>query len=263
MRPLLDLFRRRPPLEAESEAWLLEAFDWCLRNFQPAHFFEHTRLVLPSNDFFPGRADSVEGMARLILEHVKAYAGMAHWPTELADQRVCAPLGRLHDPLPRPLRSAEPTVEPGQGQPLLVPCNPEQINRPEAMIASFAHVLAHYLGQTAAEPPPGGVEYWPHATELLAVYLGFGLMFANSAFTFRGGCGSCYNPRANRDAYLSEREATGALALFAALKGMPARKVGRHLKPHLRGPFSRMVKGMAANAARLAGPAGGRSGQGG
>ena len=219
--------------------------------------------MLPSNDFFPGRADSVEGMARLILEHVKAYAGMAHWPTELADQRVCAPLGRLHDPLPRPLRSAEPTVEPGQGQPLLVPCNPEQINRPEAMIASFAHVLAHYLGQTAAEPPPGGVEYWPHATELLAVYLGFGLMFANSAFTFRGGCGSCYNPRANRDAYLSEREATGALALFAALKGMPARKVGRHLKPHLRGPFSRMVKGMAANAARLAGPAGGRSGQGG
>ncbi len=45
-------------------------------------------------------------------------------------------------------------------------------------------------------------------------------MFANSAFTFRGSCGSCYNPNATRDTYLSEQEATYALAIFAVLKGI-------------------------------------------
>ena len=77
---------------------------------------------------------------------------------------------------------------------------------------------------------------------MLAVYLGFGLMFANSAFTFRGGCGSCYNPNANRDAYLSEQEATYALAIFCVLKEIPNSMVTGHLKSHLRGFFKRAVK---------------------
>jgi hypothetical protein len=79
-------------------------------------------------------------------------------------------------------------------------------------------------------------------TELLAVYLGFGLMFANSAFTFRGGCGSCYNPAANRDAYLSEQEATYALAIFAVLKDISNSTVTGHLKSHLRGFYKKAVK---------------------
>ena len=98
------------------------------------------------------------------------------------------------------------------------------------------------MGQMAETPPPGGVQYWPQATELLAVYLGFGLMFANSAFTFRGGCGSCYNPAANRDAYLSEQEATYALAIFAVLKGISNSTVTRHLKSHLRGFYKKAAK---------------------
>ena len=125
---------------------------------------------------------------------------------------------------------------------LLIPYNPQQINNPEGMIATFTHTLAHYMGQMTRTPPPGGVEYWPHVTELLAVYLGFGLMFANSAFTFRGGCGSCYNPNTNRDAYLSEQEATYALAIFAVLKGIPNSSVTGHLKSHLRGFYRKAVK---------------------
>jgi hypothetical protein len=76
----------------------------------------------------------------------------------------------------------------------------------------------------------------------LATYTGFGIMFANSAFTFRGGCGSCYNPEANRDAYLSEREATYALAIFTVLKGIPLSAVTKHLKGHLRGVFRKAIK---------------------
>ena len=100
----------------------------------------------------------------------------------------------------------------------------------------------------AKEPPPGGAEYWPHVTELLAGYLGFGLMFANSAYTFRGGCGSCYNPNANRDAYLTERQSTYVLAIFATLKNLPVASVSKHLKGHLRGFYKKAAKEIAAQA---------------
>jgi hypothetical protein len=71
---------------------------------------------------------------------------------------------------------------------------------------------------------------------------GFGLMFANSAFTFRGGCGSCYNPQAKWDAYLSEQESTYTLAIFAVLKAIPHSTVTGHLKRHLRGFYKQAVK---------------------
>ena len=49
--------------------------------------------------------------------------------------------------------------------------DPNMVGNPEGLIASFAHTLAHYLGQSAKEVPPGGVENWPQITEVLAVFL--------------------------------------------------------------------------------------------
>jgi hypothetical protein len=131
---------------------------------------------------------------------------------------------------------------------LQIAYNPQQVNNPEGLVASFAHTLAHHLGQMAKTRPPSGPEYWPEITELLAIYLGFGLMFANSAFTFRGSCGSCYNPAANRHAALSETEATYALAIFCVLKDVSVPEVTPHLKKHLRAFFRRAVKDVQARA---------------
>jgi hypothetical protein len=237
---MFGFFNREPPLEQASRDWLLEHFAWALENFDAELFFRDAQLVEPNNRFFPGRADSVPAMASLVFARVKDYAGVSHWPTRLVDQRACAVTRleqlQLHGALRGP-RGVEP-VQVEERYQLQIPFNPQQVNNPEGLIASFAHVLAHHLGQMARTPPPAGPEYWPEVTELLAIYLGFGLMFANSAFTFRGGCGSCYNPAAKRDAALSETEATYALAIFGVLKGIPPAQVTRHLKKHLR-PFYR------------------------
>ncbi len=242
---MFDLFgKRKPLLEEGSAQWLVDTFGWSLRNFDAELFFRDTVLVLPNNSYFPGRADTVEGMASLIFEQVKRYAGVSHWPTRLAEPLSCttieSPQVEIKGALRGPAGIAAPSV--ADARRLLIPYNPQQLNNPAAMIASFAHALAHYLAQMAQEPPPGGVEYWPHVTELLAIYLGFGLMFANSAFTFRGGCGSCYNPHATRDAYLSEQESTYALAIFALLKAIPNTAVTGHLKRHLRGFYKQAVR---------------------
>lgn len=241
---MFGLFENRTLLEESSAKWLFDAFAWSLDNFDATLFYNYTVLVLPTNQFFPGRIESVHSMASLIFDQVKRYAGTSHWPTRLADQNSCSLLNTPQIEIKGALRDpngvADDTIT--DDRRLLIPYNPQQIQNPEGAIATFSHILAHYMGQMAKAPPPGGVEYWPHVTELLAVYLGFGLMFANSAFTFRGGCGNCYNPHANRDAYLSEREATYALAIFSVLKDVPNSSVTSYLKRHLRGFYKKAVK---------------------
>ncbi len=240
-------------MDEDSTQWMFDVFGWALQNFDADLFYSHTVLVLPSNRFFPGRADSAQAMAQLIFDRVAHYSAISHWPAQVSDQQACAIEQAPVLQLSGPLRGVE--LKPdhaAMSQPLQFPYNPQQVSNPEAMIATFAHTVAHYLGQMAKSAPPGGVEYWPHVTELLATYLGFGLMFANSAYNFRGGCGSCYNPNAQRNAYLTEQQATYGLALFAVLKSLPNSDVTPHLKSHLRGFYKKAVREINQRADDLA-----------
>lgn len=247
---LPNLFKSQPLLDEASRIWLLDSFDWAERNLDGAFFRQETILVTPSNRHFPGRADSIEGMAQLILDRVKAYAGMGHWPTELVDASRCAV-----NSAPRP-QIAGVLRRPGGGSPevaaderLPIPYDPAMVNNPEAMIAAFAHTLAHYLGQTAAEPPPGGAENWPHLTEVVAIFLGFGPMVANSAFNVRlSGCGSCGTASADRQSFLSQYDTTYALAIFAKRKGIANRALLPHLKKPLRGFYKRAARELLRSA---------------
>ena len=145
--------------------------------------------------------------------------------------RIAGPLRGTRD-LPPP--GTDPSAQ------LVVSYDPALVSNPEALIAAYAHALAHYLGQMATIPPPGGTEFWPQATEVLAIFMGFGLMFANSAFRVPvRSCGSC-GPKADRRAYLTQHQSTYALALFCVLKEIPDREVLPHLKKALR-PFYRQA----------------------
>jgi hypothetical protein len=245
------LFRREPLLDAESVQWLIDTYGWALRNFDAAVFRDHSVLVQPNDRFFPGRVDSVEGMASLICERVKGYAGIAHWPTRLLDGRQCQLEDNPRLRLPGPLRSGTAVVaeQVAEAERLPVLYDPALINNPEAMIASFAHTFAHYLGALATEPPPGGEENWPHITEVLATFLGFGLPLANSAFNVRiPRCGSCAPAPVDRQSFLSQHDMTYALAIFCTLKGIPDREVLPHLKGSLRGFYRRARKEVEQNA---------------
>ena len=241
---MLSLFTHKPLLDEDSIRWMFDTYVWALEQFDAEYFHRHSVLVLPTNEFFPGRADSHDGMAELIFRQVAGYIGVSHWPVRVVAEQACQISQNSRFTIDGPLRQkdAEVVVQAPSEHWLEIPYNPNQISNPEGMIASFAHVIAFYLGQLANRPPPGSPELWPHSTELLAIFCGFGLMFANSAYTFRGSCASCYNPLANRNAYLTERQSTYALAIFAVLKNIPVKRVQKHLKGHLRGFFARSVK---------------------
>ncbi|WP_144375322.1 hypothetical protein [Thiolapillus brandeum] len=225
-----------------SVRWLFDVFEWSLRNFSPGVFYGQTRLVLPTNEHFPGKVDSVQGMAELVFERVAEYAGMAHWLWQVVEKSHCdldavqqIPSGATQEFV----GSSSPSAFSTQALPVVY--DRLHIGNPEALIAGFAHTLGQYLGYTAKEAPPGGVNNWPQITEVLADYLGFGLMFANSAFVFpSGGCSSCATT-VRRNSALSQWDHTYALALFATLKGIPPRKVKPYLKKSLRGYYQRCL----------------------
>ena len=238
---LLGFLGRQDLVKEEDARWLFDTFAWSLRNFDRDVFFDETILVVPDNEHFAGRAQSVPEMAELIFDHVRRYAGMQHWPLHLAHGNSCSLSPPTELRMPGDLRGAKALARsnPNASEGVALAYDPELVSNPEALIASFAHALAHYLGQSAAEPPPGGPVYWPQATEVLAVFMGFGLMFANSAFSVPArSCGSCGGPQAQRRSFLTQYESTYALAIFSVLKGIPEKNVARRLKKHLR-PFYR------------------------
>ena len=241
---ILELFKSRPVLDEESVQWLFELYHWSLKNFYADIFFRQTELIVPSNQFFPGSANNSTEMAQLIFDKVREYAGLKHWPCRLIAEQSCstqAPRIAVSGAL-RDMSGTEPEFV-LEEQRLTIAYDPLQVNNPEAIIASFAHTLAHYLGSMAPDKPPGAEENWPQATEVLAVFLGFGLMFSNSAFVYRNvACGSCQPQTVNRQAWLSQYDITYALAIFAVLKEIPPGQVTTHLKKSLRSFFKKAYK---------------------
>ncbi|MFT5722614.1 MAG: hypothetical protein ACI9W6_002947 [Motiliproteus sp.] len=237
-----SLFQPKPLLDDDSATWICHQFNWIQQQFDADYFLEQSPLVLPNNDFFPGRADSHQGMAQLLLDQVKRHAGLEHWPTELLEGRLQPdePPGRLALPAQRGEQrgSNQPIVSQAVAA-LPVYFNPAQVNDPQAMVSSFAQSIGNALTQQAALPPHISAEQWPLLVELVAIYLGFGIPMTNSAFAFAGGCGGCSKRAAQRQAFLSQDEALFGLALFCSLKQLDAGQVLPHLKPHLKKLYKR------------------------
>lgn len=238
---LFGFLNRRPLLDETYAGWMFDVYAWALRNFDPVMFRNESVLVTPSNRHFPGTANSPDEMAHLIFDRVVAYAGMAHWPLKLLPPDSCVLEPATEVRVIAGARGSRAVAAETSSARLTLSYDPSHLNNPEAMIAVFAHTLAHYLGTSASEPPPGGAENWPHVTEILAVFLGFGLMFANTALVLpRGGC--CGGPVVRRQAYVSQHDITYALAIFSVLKGLPKQDVLAHLKKSLRGHFKQALR---------------------
>ena len=241
---LSRLIKPKACLDEESTLWLFDTFAWALRNLDARVFYDETILVTPSNQHFPGTENSVHGMANLIFNQVKEHAGLKHWPTKLTNLAEGRPTEAPKIEIKGALRGSKGITPSGAAaHQLHVAYNPGQLRDPEVLIADFAHVLAHYLGSMSQEPPPGGVENWPHVTEVVAVFMGFGLMMANSAHTAKiRSCGSCSGPAVERSNALSQYDITYALAIFSSLKEIPSSEVLVNLKKTLRPFYKKAAK---------------------
>jgi hypothetical protein len=131
--------------------------------------------------------------------------------------------------------------------------NPAMVCRPQALVATLAHEVAHYLGRTADCPPPGGEKNWEYATDLLAVFTGFGLFLANSAIEFQQFTGYNNQGWSSRTlGYLSEFELVYCLAVFCTLKKIERERLLPYRKSFLIPVYDDCLKDLRRKAGVVA-----------
>ncbi|RZM81518.1 hypothetical protein C3B51_08715 [Pseudoalteromonas rubra] len=238
---MLAIFKSKPLLDEAQAQQLIALFGWAVEHFDVDFFLKHTRIVEPTVQDFPDQVSSVEQMAHIVFARVRDYAGLQHWPIALLPPQQM-PMQQTFPSftLSGGLRGEHVAVVQQPALPIALSYNPNQINQPQDMVASLAGSLAMILIHQVGKLPPGGQEHLPVAADVLAVFMGFGVMLSNSAYHFRGGCGSCYNAYANRQAALSEAETVFVHALVCYFK--PQYQGARHLKPHLKSLYKKAQK---------------------
>ena len=253
---LAKLFSPKEIIDQNTQRWILDTFAWAIENFDINVLKNDARLILPTNDFYPGTVSSVDEMAQAMFVKTKNYAGMQKWPIELVSTAPTS-VTTINDlALGTSLRGEQAEVSlSSESSPLMLGFTPQQVNQPQDFIAAITQALAGILVTSNKVLPPGGQAYLPQAIDLVACFMGFGVIFANTAYQFRGGCGTCNNASLNRQAALTEPETLYALALFCVLKKQPMKSIKGHLKSHLRKDFASAYKSIEQSLSSSTQPA--------
>ncbi len=245
----MGLFGPRFMFDEGTTDWIFDTYAWALEHLGTDVFYQFTDLVLPNDRFFPDKLDETDDVAERLFTRVRRYAGMEDWPCRLVAQEEDANT-RIGPTLLIQGAPSGPagtfSVSGGENPTVEMSYNPSQVRRPEALIATFAHELAHYLIHSIETPPPGGDDFEEHATDLVAVFMGFGVFLANSAFSF-----SQYTDVDSQgwqtfaQGYLSESQLTYCLAVFLHLKDIDREVVEPYLDNSLHAVLKTATKEMA------------------
>jgi len=245
-------FKARPVIDEANKEWIFDTFAWCIEQLDGDFFNNNSELILPNNTFYPGSSTSVEQMAENIFTNTSKYTGMSSWPIRLVPAETFTP-----KPMPQLIfesalrgEACEVSclVSNESNMPSLdIAFHGSQLNQPQDLIAYLVQAQASILvtqngASNTAIDAPGGNELFAQTIDLVACFMGFGVVFANTAYQFKGGCGSCNNQNLNRQAALPELETVYALALFCVIKGVEIKRVKNELKSHLYKPFRQAYK---------------------
>ncbi|MGR5469575.1 hypothetical protein ACPV51_20280 [Vibrio astriarenae] len=235
-------------LIGEDLDFQIETYKHLMKYFGGDDFYTKTKLVLPTDEFFPHSVSSEDEIPFLTFRQVKKHSGMCLWPCQLTAQ----------EPDPNPHLGATLLVRSPPKSPTStytsrdegaeITFNPSLVSNPVKMVAVFAHRLACYLTQELPEPPPGGWNNRGYVNDLTAVFLGFGTFCVNSTFNFQQfSRGAIIGWKAEWNGALSDIELLFALAVFCKLKGVHPDVVVRHIKPALRKYYFKSIRQIEAN----------------
>jgi hypothetical protein len=256
---LSTFFKSKPVVDEASKEWIFDTFSWCIDQLDGDFFKNNSELILPNNSFYPGNSNSVDEMAETIFANTIKYAGMTSWPIRLepAESFVQKPIPQLMFASSMRGENAKVSsqvsnqvsykvegevVGASVGTSIAIAFHSSQLNQPQDMIAYLVQRQANILVNQLGVLPPGGQEVFPQTIDLIACFMGFGVIFSNTAYQFKGGCGSCNNQNLNRQAALPELETVYALALFCVIKAIEVKQVKKELKSHLYKPFRQAHK---------------------
>ncbi len=261
---LSSFFKAKPLIDDTSKMWIFDTFSWCIDQLDGDFFYKNSELILPNNSFYPGSVSSVEEMAETIFTNTTKYSGLTRWPLRLVDSEHFIEKSMPQLEFKTRLRGEMASISPIEnaqfasmisykidGQKVTptidIAFHASQLNQVQDLIAYLVQVQANILVSQHSNLPssisaPGGKELLPQTIDLIACFMGFGVIFANTAYQFKGGCGSCNIQSLNRQAALPELETVYALALFCVLKSIAIKQVKSSLKSHLYKSFRQAYK---------------------
>ena len=235
--------RRKPPIDDETAEWIGDCFGWLLANRGGRSAFQQVPLVLPTKVFFTRNGTTGHALAEHIFDQVRHHAGLSDWPCRLAPQMQTPnrQVGEFWTVQGGPTAPAGTYRKSPRSNTPTVTYDPGLLGDPIGLIATFAHELAHYLIDTISEPPPGGEEMLEFATDVAAVYMGFGIFATNASYRFTQ-FGDAF-----AQGYLSGRELAYGLALFVRLGGRSDSDAAGHLSPDFRTAFKKALRHLDRN----------------
>lgn len=247
---MLRIFKAKPVVSTQMGQQILTIFQEMFTQFGARVFTNNTQLVLPNDQFFPSQAGSLTQLAQQSFEQVKAHAQLSQWPIDFSltrqPQLTTLPVLSFNEQMYGP--DCHIATDYSALNRIKLSGNIEDFSNPQTAIShiimQLSSIVLHYSVQEQAQDII--------RIELLASFFGFGVMLANTTYQFRGGCGSCYNPRANRQHGLTEEEMVYALAIFVGLKEIRNQAVLPALKSYLRPVFKRARKQLETDSQYLA-----------
>ena len=213
-------FRPRCPVSLDHKEWLEDSMLWLHGKLQISSFCE-APTVLPTTEFFPEKYEASEAGVNVLLGRVMKYMGVSSSSVRL--EIYTEGSDDIYDGLPQ--YSFERRGSAGHMHPqkragkYVIGVEEKNLSDPFSLVATLAHELGHVilLGRKYMRSSDQDHE---HMTDLVTVYLGFGVFTANSAFQYRSySSGGDFGWSASRQGYLSEAMFGYALALYARMRG--------------------------------------------
>ncbi len=228
-------FAQKRFLDPVDEDWQFATWRAFLMRFGGVADLKSSSLILPNAAFFP--PTDAQGHARVehIFAQVKALAGLSEWHCQLVAQPE-RPERKVGDFLHVQIESDETPLGTFavEGNEVVITYDPASMADPVTLIATLIHELSHYMIASALPDIYQDEETHEFATDLLTVYLGFGLFGANRAFQFKQhGDSFSQGWQYSRQGYLDERAWCFALAIFFCLRGEDHSIAKPFLKSHL------------------------------
>ena len=244
------LFSPKCPLDEDEWEWLLAGIKWLEEEFPlNGQKVAAGPMILPLAEDFRALREPSPEYASDIFDRVKQLADMAEWPTEIRMQEaesghsfaspVFAGEYRWSDAL-----GTFSLGEDEQGSAIaIITYHPHQLSDPAGFVATMAHELGHYLMSTATRCPPGGWELHELATDLTAVWMGFGIFLSNSSKNFSAFSNHDQSGwQSSMVGYLNERTLLTAMAICASIRSEDVLKSLPYLKPYLAKDLHRIAK---------------------
>ena len=226
------------PIDDDERQWIEESMDWLVEKLGSERLSQ-ADVVLPVEEAFPDEYRGTEECVHRLLDRVCEYMGV--------DSSRLNVLMYVHeDPLAEVrnqrsftagvfIRETGDSAGMGSDAPTQITIGVEAslLSDPAAVVATLAHEVGHVilsdLGLTRDAP---NSEFM---TDLVPVFLGLGVLTANTAFrSSEQLMGTRYEWRARRLGYLSEEMYGYALAIFALKRGEDNPDWSRYLSINVR-----------------------------